>query len=134
MMSPGTIRAMSDDAARKAAKAKKRPYVPFNEEEIENYPPFPFPFIGTYEPEGWRKVEELFCDSSGFGAEWEPALTIGQLIEKMKGWEREGKSYGYAVTEAGQFQIRLGVFEQVQAEKRPRKSRCRSCKASSTAG
>jgi hypothetical protein len=111
MMDLGTIRAMADKAARAAARAKKVPYVPFNEAEVNALVNFPFPFLGTYVPKGWKLVEELFCDSSGFGAEDEPALTIRGTKEKMKERMAEEGTFGYAVLAAGQFQVTVGVFK-----------------------
>lgn len=55
--------------------------------------------------QNWDKVDEMFVDSSGFGAEDEPALTIKQFYEQVKA------GLGYAVIEAGQFQVYVGVFE-----------------------
>jgi hypothetical protein len=103
---------MSREACRKAAKTGMLPYVPLHEDEIDAFPPFPFPFLGDYRPTGWKLVEELFCDSSGFGASDEPALSVEQLKRKLTELQRtEGKAYGYGIIEAGQFQLYLGVFE-----------------------
>jgi hypothetical protein len=71
---------------------------------IAGYPPFPFPVLGTHRPPGWRMCNTLFCDSSGFGLETEPALTPSQLQARLK------PGYGYAVVEQGQFQLVLGEF------------------------
>jgi hypothetical protein len=115
MMSPETIRALERDQAKKAARAKKKPYVPFDEAEIRSYAvdgvPFPFPNIGSYRPNGWTLVEELFCDKSGLGADWEPALTHNQLKQKLIEHVNSDKNYGYAIISEGQFQLYIGVFE-----------------------
>ena len=63
------------------------------------------PFIGDKPIKGWRKIDSLFVDSSGLGQRGEPALTQGQFVKQIKA----GLAYG--VTEAGQFQVRVGVFE-----------------------
>jgi hypothetical protein len=86
--------------------------------DLERIPPFPFPFIGDYIPEGWEQARDidgdpvtLFCDSSGFGSESEPALTVKQLIGKLREYKRSGDSYGFAITQVGQFQVYVGVFK-----------------------
>lgn len=109
MMSLSAIHEESRKAGVKAAKANRMPFV-VEQEDLDDWKAngvrsFPFPFIGDYQPPGWRKVDSLFCDASGFGAPDEPALTIPQLLEKLQ----VGK--GYAITECGQFQVYLGVFE-----------------------
>ena len=65
------------------------------------------PFVGDEPIKGWREIDNLFVDSSGFGQRGEPALTQGQFIELIKA------GFGYGVTEAGQFQVRVGVFEKI---------------------
>ena len=105
MFSGTQIAKMSNDAARKAARKKMYPYVIESQEEIEAMPPFPFPFIGSYVPKGWKMVGSYFVDSSGFGNPDEPALTAEQLIEKLQ------VGRGYAIIEQGQFQVYVGEFE-----------------------
>jgi len=124
MMSPEAIRSESDRAARRAARERREPYVVFDEREARSMQSFPFPFLGDYVPRGWEKVEDLFCDSSGFGSESEPALTQGQLRDKVCEYLALPDTYGFAVTEAGQFQVYVGVFKKVPVRAaRPRKSR-----------
>jgi len=113
------IRHLSREAAQKASKAKKEPYVPFDEEEIEGKH-FSIPNLGDYRPKGWKLLESLFCDKSGFGSPSEPALTIRQLQDKMLAYHRAGKTYGYGMIEEGQFQCYVGVFEQVVKVKKKR--------------
>lgn len=110
---------MSDEAAQRAAKSGRRPYAPYDEAEVDSYPPFPFPSIGDYEPPGWEKVEDLFADSSGFGRENEPALTVRGLKEKVKEYLREPGTHGFAITEIGQFQVYVGVFKKKRKARAP---------------
>jgi len=117
MMSPETIRELSRQNAVESAKKKKVPYVYFDIEDIKQTP-FPFPFLGDYVPKGWRLVDELFCDSSGFGREGEPALTIGQLMEKLKEDMEAGNPFGYAITQAGQFQVYVGRYKKIDTKKK----------------
>ena len=127
MMSLSTIHRMSDEQARKAAVRRKVPYVPFDEKEADTFGrggvPFPFPDLGNHEPHGWDLAESLFCDATGFGGENEPALTPGQLRERVKEimarGDEEGKTYGFAITEVGQFQLYVGVFERTAAADDP---------------
>lgn len=101
------------------------------------------PFIGDRLPRGWQRVharklyretggavadpwqrgyargfdgeygETLFVDSSGWGGENEPALTVDQFYD----WVRDhGKGHGFAIVETGQFQVVVGVFKQREAK------------------
>jgi hypothetical protein len=116
---------MSADAAREAAREHKQPYVIFDANEVERMTILPFPFIGSYRPKGWKVVDRWLCDSSGLGADYEPALSIRQLKAKLSAHTASATEYGYAVVEAGQFQVHLGVFERTARVRatRPRRSR-----------
>ncbi len=122
MMSIEAIRSESERAARKAARAHREPYVVFDEADLERLGTAgkKLPFIGTYVPKGWKRVDELFVDSSGFGSPGEPALTQDAFKARVRAQLAEETTYGYAVTEAGQFQCYVGVFvRDGQSEMKP---------------
>ena len=113
MMDLDTIHAMSVKAAAKAAREGKTPYVPFNSDEIDRYPTFPFPMLGDYVPDGWEKTDqEWFCDMSGFGGDDEPALSVDQFKAALKEYVDEHPGHGFAITEHGQFQCYVAAYEQ----------------------
>lgn len=106
MMTLAAIRAMAREAAALAASEGRVPFV-VEAEDMEDFRrgvTFPFPFLGDYVPRGWKQVNEYFCDSSGFGAPGEPALTREQFLGKIT----VGRAY--AIVEAGQFQVYVGEF------------------------
>lgn len=110
MMSGAEIRRIQREAAARAARQNLQPFVvwPEDVEHFQAHPEgFPFPFIGDYVPKGWRKVKDHFVDSSGFGMEGEPALTARQFAQLLQ------PGRGYAITEAGQFQVYVGEFERI---------------------
>ena len=117
MMSGATIAAMSRKAARDSARNHIEPFTVWPDDlrdwkaelEAGNYPRLPFPFIGSRTPRGWKKTGEYFVDASGFGAPGEPALTIPQFIGTLR------ENYGYAIIEAGQFQVYIGEFQRTKA-------------------
>ncbi len=112
MFSPEVIAELSNEAAAKAAQRKLIPYTPWDSREVDGYPPFPFPNLGSYRPKGWELVDHWLVDKSGFGREDEPALTPRQLKERIyQGLEHD---YGYAIIEEGQFQVVLGVFREIE--------------------
>ena len=109
MISLDQIKALSDERAAQAAQDGLEPYVPFNAAEVNDYPPFPFPNIGSHEPKGWREINRLFVDSSGFGQPGELALTAGQLAFYVL----NHLDNGYAIVQEGQFQVYVAVFERL---------------------
>jgi len=118
-MSLSHIQQISDEKAAEAAVENKEPYIYFDIEEVDRLDSFPFPHLGDYIPEGWRKYGGegglFFVDAAGYGAPDEPALTGDQFKAEVKkvlavnalcGWE-----IGWAVVEAGQFQVYIQAFK-----------------------
>lgn len=127
MMSLEAIRQMSAEAAERAAEENQTPYVYFSLDEIGNRayrdaPAFPFPFLGDYVPDGWETDgESYFVDSSGLGADDEPALSVGRFAQEVLARETaaraDGVSLGWAVVEAGQFQVYVQCYRKTEEEK-----------------
>ncbi len=112
MMSIETIHAMARRAARLSRERHQEPYHPQSLSEIDKFPPFPFPFLGPRCPRGWKRADKVwFVDSSGFGREGEPALTIAQFKRELREWFEHHPACGFAVIEAGQFQVYVAAFE-----------------------
>lgn len=108
MMSLGTIRDMQREAAMRAAQEGMKPFVTWPEDiaAFKQAGGFPFPFIGDYVPDGWTLEDTYFVDSSGFGTEGEAALTFDAFIRILE----EYIGHGWAITEAGQFQVYVGRY------------------------
>jgi len=95
------IKRMNQEQARKSRG--KQPYVASTSTDFDAIRQIPN--FGDYRPKGWKLGEVYFVDSSGMGQEGESALTINQFLKEVKA----GK--GYAIIEAGQFQVRIGEFK-----------------------
>lgn len=102
MRSEIEIRAESDEHYMAARKRKAKPYVAKKDAD-EGV--FKMPFLGCYKPEGWEVLNKYFVDSSGFGQEGEPALTVKRFLSKVV------KGRGYSLESAGQFQVNVNEFE-----------------------
>lgn len=131
MMDTATIRAMSRKAARESAARKVQPMV-LEQEDIDDAKSGVkslvngIPFIGERCPRGWRYVKlddghgvcmgycsgngAYFVDASGWGSAGDPALTFDEFVEKIK------PGLGYAIVEAGQFQVAIAVYEKADGE------------------
>jgi hypothetical protein len=67
--------------------------------------------IETAELRGYELVKNLFVDSSGLGADDEPALTGSQFEREVTELLNEhGTLYAF-ITDAGQFQVYVGLFK-----------------------
>ena len=104
MFSLEHIQAMQDEKTLRAKRLHLTPYIAKidGDEGVRRCE-----FLGTYVPKGWKFVKSYFVDGSGFGTEGEPALTFGQFLGKVKAGR------GYAIREAGQFQIYINEYIKV---------------------
>ena len=68
---------------------------------------------GVPHDEDYKEVEELFCDSSGFGASYEPALTKEQATKRVQEIfkEHQGTQLYSAITGVGQFQVYVTIYK-----------------------
>lgn len=110
-----TIKELNRQAKERAIKLGLEPYLIQSEQELDTMPPFPFPNIGDDEVEAdslYERIDTLFVDKSGFGADDEPALSIDQLVTRLRRLVRENKETGIrlAIVSEGQFQLYLGVW------------------------
>ena len=108
----------------RSPKKGKEPWHPETLEDItlENF--WRIPNLGDYTGNhatwhGWRKTDqEWFVDSSGFGREGEPALTLEQLVRQLRDHFSKNPAVGYGITEVGQFQIYIAAFESTGRSRR----------------
>jgi hypothetical protein len=111
-MSLAAIHHLNTQIAVEAAERDAVPYVPLNVEEVDLYPPFPFPNLGYLEPDGWEKTDTAwFVDKTGQGHEWEPALTVEQFKRQLREYVAKHPGHGFAITEEGEFQVYVATFK-----------------------
>lgn len=67
--------------------------------------------VDTMELKGYKLIDELFVDSSGFGSEDEPALTPDNFEKKLLELLNEHGQLNATITGAGQFQVYVGLFK-----------------------
>lgn len=120
MMSYEQISEMSRKAADRARRASKSPktFVGLGQDAIRAEIRH-IPFVGTYVSPRWQRVDVegpramgcekgyLFVDSFGGGHEDEPALTVKEFVDYIFAHPE----YGYAIVEAGQFQVVIACYE-----------------------
>ena len=128
MMDLATIRALSEEAGAEAERRGRNPAVIDGTDlaaaKAGDLSVLQIPNIGTYLPKNFERVSleaedgkkgvymgdndgfgAYLVDKSGFAADYEPALTLAQFVERLV------PGYGYAVVEEGQFQVKVGKFK-----------------------
>lgn len=67
--------------------------------------------IETMELKGYELIEELFADSSGFGQDSEPALSVNQFERRIGQLVNEHGTLTAKITNHGMFQVYVGLFK-----------------------
>jgi hypothetical protein len=67
--------------------------------------------VQTMELLGYELVDELFTDSSGLGADDEPALSVNQFENRIQQLIAEHGTLTAKITGAGMFQVYVGLFK-----------------------
>ena len=112
MMSLNAINALNEQIAAQAAEESLVPFVPFNPEDVDRWPPFPIPNIGYLEPDGWIKTETTwFVDKTGWGRDYELALTVDQFKRALHDYINDNPGHGFAMVEEGEFQVVIAAFK-----------------------
>ena len=128
-MSLSVIQELSRERGEVAAAEGLEPYICWDEDfsawqarlDAGELPRCPFPHLGDYVPDGWELLTDedgrevsLFTDSTGLGAEDEPALTIPAMfreVARLYGKYRDSdKVLGFGIGEVGQFQLYINVY------------------------
>lgn len=114
MLSYDSIKEIQHEAARAAEDSGLEP---LSARGFDPAAPLEFirriPFLGDYVPAGWEHpeaLEDLLVDSSGFGSENEPALTVDQFTKRIQGFARLDDGHGFGIYEAGQFQVVIRIY------------------------
>jgi len=113
-MSLEVLEAVNNEIARAAARQGLVPYVPFSPNEVTS--PFFCPNIGSLKPRGWTKTgASWLVDKTGYGFDYEPALTWKQFRRRLAGYLLCHPRHGFAITEEGECQVVVSAFRKVTA-------------------
>ncbi len=92
---------------------------PFVYDDVEDIGQGQFPFPLTTDlllSDEWEEVpdqDRWFIDSSGFGSESEPALTIPTFRRELAAYVREHPDHGFGLDGVGQFQVYVRAYRRV---------------------
>lgn len=112
MMSLEVIIAVNEEIAAQAATDDLVPFVPHDADNVDRWPPFPFPNLGYYQPDNWEMTDtSWFVDKTGHGLPHEPALTLDQFKTELGLYVAANPGHGFAITEEGEFQAVISAFQ-----------------------
>lgn len=70
--------------------------------------------VETMQLKGYELIDELFVDSSGFGLESEPALTVSNFEKRLLELLKDHGKLTAKITSQGMFQVYIGLFKKVR--------------------
>lgn len=73
--------------------------------------------VDTMELKGYELIKEFFVDSSGWGCADEPAMLADRFVDELTKIVKEYNQVYTTITNAGQFQVYVGVFKRVGKSK-----------------
>jgi len=79
------------------------PVVPVSPRVIEGWPPFPFPDLGGFEPDGWERTETKWTVG-------EAALTVEQFRLAIQHHNGRHPRHGFAITDEREGQVVVTAF------------------------
>lgn len=112
MLSPEYIHSENERAAAEAAKFQHIPFMVWPG-DIEKWRtgeslPIPFPTLGDYLAPGYEfEGDARMVDTSGMGAENEPAMSLNQMFD----WLQADKAYAFV--SHGQFQSYIQCYRRI---------------------
>ena len=116
MMGLEAIRRLNAAIAVEAAERELVPYVP-DAEEVNYWPPIPFPDLGHFEPDGWKRTDQTWLvDNTGHGFGSEPALTAHQFKRELRAFIVENPGHGFGIVREGEFQVVVAAFRQINGK------------------
>jgi hypothetical protein len=108
------MRRINQEAEDRARKKRLQALRLDSEAQLESWPPFPIPHLGGA-CEGidaeHERIETLFVDSSGFGAEGEGALTGRQFKDCLLKMLGDNGPLMLGIEDQGQFQLYVAVWK-----------------------
>jgi len=83
------------------------PVVPVNSRIIEGWPPFPFPDLRYYKPEGWERTDTKWTIG-------EAALTVQQFKMAIQHYNGRHPGHGFAITDEREGQVVVTAFRSLE--------------------
>jgi len=121
MMGLEDIIAGNLESAAAAARRNRRPHIPEGPEEVDSYPPFPFPNLGAHVPDGWELTEvSWLVDKTGSAPAWEVAHTVHAFRDAIRQHILRHPDHGFAITEDGPHQAVVAAIRPVFADEAQR--------------
>jgi hypothetical protein len=92
------------------------PYVPTGTEELDGFPPFPFPTVGNILPDEWEPAGRRWLVRTGSGSGDGLAMGCDEFKGSLAGYIRRNPGHGFAVVEQDDGEAVVAAFRRVEEQ------------------
>ena len=89
------------------------PYVPTGSEELDGFPPFPFPTVGNILPDGWELAGQRWLVQTGNSDGDGLAMDRDDFKRSLAGYIRRHPGHGFAVVEEDDGEAVVAAFKRI---------------------
>ena len=90
-----------------------KPFIPFTEYELDSFPPFPFPTLGNFTPDGWERTGTTWRVRTRRSGGDREALSCGTFKLRLGGYIRENPGHGFAVVDEDDCEVVVTAYRRV---------------------
>jgi hypothetical protein len=90
------------------------PYIPTGAEELDCFPPFPFPVVGNILPDGWEMAGQRWLVRTGNSDGDGLAMECDEFKGSLAGYIRHHPGHGFAVVEEDEGEAVVAAFRRIK--------------------
>ena len=90
------------------------PYVPANADELDGWPPFPFPNLGKLVPECWERTGQTWLVGARHVCGDRMVLSCDEFKRQLGGYILRHPGHGFGVVDDGDCQAVVAAFRWVE--------------------
>lgn len=90
------------------------PYVPTNADELDGWPPFPFPNLGKSVPKGWERTGQTWLVKTGGGCGDRTAFSCDEFRRQLAGYILRHPGHGFGVVDEADCHAVVAAFRRTE--------------------
>jgi len=99
--------------SRQAVEEGIVPCIPSSTDDLDSWPPFPFPVVGNILPDGWKPAGQRWLVRTGNGDGDGLAMECDEFKRSLAGYIRRHPGHGFAVVEQDECEAVVAAFRRV---------------------
>jgi hypothetical protein len=108
------MKSTSACCSRQTAEEGIVPYVPTGTEELDGFPPFPFPVLGNILPDGWEPSGQRWLVRTGNSDGDGLAMACDEFKRSLGRYILKHPNHGFAVVEEDDDETVVAAFRRIE--------------------